>query len=57
MDCDPAYVPSNSAAAAAAALGSVPTADEAGRRSDSLPLGKSCFLFKIYTQYELYETV
>ena len=37
MDCDPAYAPS-SAAAAVVALGSVPTADEAGRRSDSLPL-------------------
>jgi hypothetical protein len=40
MDCDPAYVPSSATAAAAAALGSAPTADEvaAGRRSDSLPL-------------------
>ena len=38
MDCDPAYGPSpNTAAAAAAALGSIPT-DEAARRSDSLPL-------------------
>ena len=37
LDCDPAYAPPSSAAAAAAALGSAPT-DEAGRRSDSLPL-------------------
>ena len=37
LDCDPAYAPPSSAAAAAATLGSAPT-DEAGRRSDSLPL-------------------
>ena len=38
LDCDPAYAPSSTAAAAVAALGAAPTADEAGRRSDSLPL-------------------
>ena len=38
LDCDPAYAPSSTAAAAVAALGAAPAGDEAGRRSDSLPL-------------------